>query len=690
MKNLRLFVFIGLAALLLGLFLTACGGGEEPTPTPQPEPTAVPPTTAPEPTDTPAPTEEPTAVPEPTDTPEPTEEPAASLTDLTSAEGGFSLQYPADWFVTDLFGFTMIASDEALLDEAEPGAEGAVVIVVSGPTDEFESDDPLAALNMAIDESIAGNDMEVVDGPTAVTIQGQDAAVATVKATADDGAPQTGYMALIMGRGDGAGRAGIVVGLAPTEMEDEVLPIFKEIANTVVIAEAAEAEAGDGGEQTAEGAPESQGFLLYGDTVSGEVTAGEVSAWDFIGLAGETIDIVATPTDGTLDLMVDVLDENGDSILEAGPVDENFDTEEILGLSLPADGTYYIVVRGFADAAGTYELTLGEAGAIGAPPVGGESGSIAFGDTVSGEVAEAGAVSSWRFSAIEGDLIGAVVTVFGDFDAVVDVVDEAGDSILDGARDASFGDENLLIDIPANGEYSIQIRGFEDSTGAFDLTLGYPMSNSVFASAELTEDEIDVGDVYPFIALAGDMVGIVVSPEDELDTAVLVEQDGAVVEGVGYAPDRGFDTVEGESYVFIAPEDGVYQFVVKNSVDTEFGGDTGAYDVDLHGSGNTIFELANQDAAAAITDESGYVEYAIRGLAGDTLTLEVEPYMDFDVVVMVTDLDGNLLQDATDAAGVGEIETLTYSFSEDDTIFIQVHDADGNADAVYVMTVTLE
>lgn len=72
--------------LALGLFLVACGGGEEaaeeapaptvaaaePTavpPTDVPQPTAVPPTKAPEPTAIPEPTEEPTA--------EPTEEPAA-------------------------------------------------------------------------------------------------------------------------------------------------------------------------------------------------------------------------------------------------------------------------------------------------------------------------------------------------------------------------------------------------------------------------------------------------------------------------------------------------------------------------------------------------------------------------------------------------------------------------------------
>ncbi|HID53280.1 MAG TPA: hypothetical protein EYP41_14760 [Anaerolineae bacterium] len=686
MKNLKPFVFIVLSALLLGLFLAACGGKEEPTP--QPEPTAVPPTTAPEPTDVPAPTEEPTAVPEPTDAPEPTEEPAAAMTDLTSAEGGFSLQYPADWYTADLFGFTIIASAEDLLDTAEPGAEGAVVMVLSGPTDEFESDDPLTALNMAIDESIVGNDMEVVDGPTAVTIQGQDAAVATVKGTADDGTPQTGYMALIIGQGDGAGRAGIVIGMAPAEMEDEFLPIFKDIANTVAITAAAEVESG-GGAAATEGIPESQGFLLYGDTVSGEVAAGDVSAWEFIGLEGEMIDIVVTPDD-TLDAVVNVLDESGASILENGEVDDNFDTEEILGLTLPADGTYYIVVRGFADGGGTYELTIGEAGAVTAPPAGGDSGGIAYGETVSGTVSEPGAISSWTFTAVSGDLVGLVVKVFGDLDAVIDMVDAGGVSLLETTRDTTLGNENLLVEIPADGDYTIQVAGFEDSTGSFDLTLGYPMSNSVFASAELTEDEVDAGQVYPFIALAGNMVGIIVSPEEGLDTAVLVEQDGVVVEGIGYAAERGFDTLDGENYVFIAPEDGVYQFVVKNSVDTEFGGNTGTYDVGLHSSGNTIFELADQDTTVAITDGSGFVEYAIRGLAGQTLTLKVEPYTEFDAVVMVTDADGNLLQEETDAAGAGEIETLTYTFDEEATIFIQVHDAAGAAGAVYVMTVSLQ
>ena len=690
MKNFKPFVLIGLSVLLLGLFLTACGG-EEPTPTPQPEPTAtdVPPTPVPEPTAVPEPTEEPTAMPEPTDTPAPTEEPAAAMTDLTNAEGGYSLQYPADWVAVDLFSFTMIASSEEALNGDNPASTGPVVIVLSSPLDDLETDDPLAALNTAVKEGMTGDTTEVTEGPEAITIQGQEAAVASVRATGNDGTPLSGYMALIIGQGDGAGRAGIVIGMAPAEMEDDVLPIFKDIANTVVVTAAAEAEAGDGGGQTAAGVPESQGFLLYGDNVSGEVAAGEVSAWDFIGLEGETIDIIVTPGDG-LDAMVDVLDESGASILEAGPVDDSFETEEILGLTLPASGTYYIVIRGFADGAGTYELTIGEAGTVGTPPAGGESGSIAFGDTVSGEVAEAGAISSWSFTANEGDLIGAVVVVYDDFDAVLDVVDENGNSIREDTRDASFGDENMLIEIPADGEYAIQVMGFEDSTGSFDLTLGYPMSNSVFAAAELTEDEIDLGDVYPFIAVAGDMVGIVVAPEEGLDTAVLVEQDDVVVEGLGYTPDRGFDTVAGEEYVFIVPEDGVYQFVVKNSVDTEFGGNTGTYDVDLHSSGNTVFELADQDATAAVTDESGFVTYAIRGLPEQTLTLEVEPYTDFDVIIALEDQESNLLQDVTDEGGVGEIETLTYTFSEDMVIFIKVHDADGAAGSVYVMTVTLQ
>lgn len=443
--------------------------------------------------------------------------------------------------------------------------------------------------------------------------------------------------------------------------------------------------------QTGEGVPQSQGFLLYGDTVSGEVTPGEISAWDFIGLEGETIDIIASPTDNALDLVVDVLDETGTSILESGPVDDSFGTEEIRGLTLPAQGTYYIAISGFADAAGSYQLTLAEAGTTAAPPSSsGETGSINYGDTVSGEISEPGAVSSWTFNADKGDIVGLIVTVNGDFDAVIDILDQSGASIRDGQRDATFGNEHMLVDLPEDGTYTIQVMGFEDSTGSFDLTLGEPMINSVFASAALTEEEIDQGDVYPFIGVEGEMVGIVVTPEESLDVAVLVEKDDQVVENIGYTPDRGFDTIGTEDYVFIVPETGVYRFVVRNSVDTEFGENTGTYDVELHGSGATVFELANGDGVASLTDESGYVEYAIRGLPDQTLTLEVEPYTDSDFMIELEDGDGNALTEAVNAGGVGEIETLTYTFTEDSTIFIRVSDVNGSANAVFVMNVTLE
>jgi hypothetical protein len=425
--------------------------------------------------------------------------------------------------------------------------------------------------------------------------------------------------------------------------------------------------------------------ISLGDTVSGAVVAGSTanSVWEYNGLEGEVIDIVVTP-DEELDAVVDMVDSSGFSILPSGEVDSSFGEEEVLGVDIPSTGAYYIVIRGFAGGGGDYTLSVTESGSggTGSGPVDGET--LSFGDTVSGEVASGG-TSSWSFvveSVPSIDLfVGAVIVPDGDFDAVIDVLDSNGNSVLySSPRDASFGMENVLIPLAEPDVYTIQVTEFSGVAGSYELTLGYPMANLVYASDELTDDNIDEGHAFPFeVWVAGEMVGILVEPADNLDVAVQVRQDGELMEELGWTAERGFDSsVGGEAMVFIAPDVDVYSFRVKNSED-DLGDNTGAYDVLLVGSSATVFELTFGDTVAAMTNVDGFVEYVISGLPGDVLELELESAdSDMDFVLELEDLDGNLLVGPVDETTAGNGELLSYTFESEELIVIRVREYFGD------------
>ena len=699
MKDLRKRQILSLIAiLLLGLFLVACGGGEEAADPPAEENTpaeeseeaeAVVEEVAeeePEPTPEPEPTDE----PEPTPEPEPTEEPEPemAMVEFESEEGGYALNYPEEWTSADLFGFGVIASSEELVDSPEPGAEGAIAIFFSGPRDEIGGDDPGEALAEVAAEAVGDDEFEIVDGPTDIEINGNQGSIITYEAAADDGTPITGYFVLLLGDE----HAVVMVASTPQADAETYLPVFESIRDSITLMDPVVAEAETESMEASGDLPASAGFLLYGDETTGSIAAGEPAAWDFIGLTGEVVDIVVTP-DGELDVVVDVVDESGASILADGEVDESFDAEEILALEIPSSGTFYIVLRGFADSAGDYTLSIVESGGEVSSGDGasGEAGSIAYGDVVSGVIDESGTPAEWSFAAQDGDVVGVVVTVLDELDATIDVFDSSGNSILENSpRDASFGDENYLIEIPEDGTYTISVGSFDTSTsGEFELQLGNPLTNLVFAEDSIEEEDIEEGHAFPFTVFeAGEMVGIIVEAEDGLDLAIQVTQDGELVDIPGADDERGFDSSVGmENFVFVVPEEGTYVFRVKNSQDdTE--GITGAYNVELAGSSNTVFELATGDSVAAKVNDEAYVEYVLNVLAGDSITFDVEPFTDSDFVIDIEDLDGNSFASVDDASS-NENESATVEFTEDQLVVIRVSEFFGGTDAVFVLTVTL-
>ena len=420
--------------------------------------------------------------------------------------------------------------------------------------------------------------------------------------------------------------------------------------------------------------PETEGMLLYGDSVTGSVTGSGPSAWEFIGLEDEVVDLIVEPLDDGLDVIVNVLDESGASILESGEVDESFGMEEIHALAITAPGTFYVTVTGFGGSVGEYQITLTETGAT----VTNGDNMIAYGDRVSGEIDAAGEMATWRFSGSEGDVVALALEPAGDFDAILDLQDSTGASILIGEeRDYSFDAEYAIVSLPGDGEYSIVVKGFEGSTGSYELAVNGAAGSVVSASDTLAEGDNEEGHAFPFTAPAGEVVGIVVEPEGDLDVVVEIQDgDGEALRSQPF--DASFGT---ESFAFGVPEDGNYSFRVKG-----FEGGLGSYEVTLLGSDRTIFELAYNDVVSGRTGADGLIEYAVTGLAGDIMTVAVESDSDIDPMIAVRDLDDNVLVEV-DEAVAGEVEELSYTFEEEALVIIRVRDFFENA-GNFVLTVT--
>ncbi|MEJ2746658.1 MAG: hypothetical protein P8183_01880 [Anaerolineae bacterium] len=644
MKSDRLRLFLTLLlVIVLGVLLTACGGKEEPTPTPEVINTPVPPP----PTDTPAPP--PTDTPEPTPTEVPT--PAIDYTRFESTDSGYAIEYPSDWFTDGVTGFTTFASAEELMDSPDPGEEGGVALVIAGTTADFGGDDAVSMLDQISSEMDPVQDMEITDGPTAVTINGNDGATMYIKGTTDNGTPLSVFMTLVT-KGD---NVVVMIAATPSKTEADFQPIFEDMANSIEVFEPA-----------APPLPESQGTLLYGETQTGSVTEAGPSAWNFIGLEGETIDIIVRPLADDFDLIFDLLDENGDSVLDI-EVDESFGLEELRDFTLPASGTYTISIYGYDGAVGDYEVTLAEAGSLTA-----STGTIRIGETASGSIVSANS-DTWVFTGKAGDFVDITVTPFDEFDLVVDVLDPDGVSLLDeGPVDDSFDTEFIrVLPLPVSGDYTIVVSGYEDEVGDYEVNVslsnGGQPGSILFASDTLEEAETEDGHAFPFTALAGEVVTFQVDPEFGFDVVIEIVNDDT---------DESLDEIDAttgfEEAVFTVPEDGNYYFLVKG-----FEGSFGSYDATLLGSDAVIFELAVGDGVIGRFGPDGLIDYFYRGAAGDTLVFTAETNDDLDLVMELTDLDNNVLQTVDDYEAGGS-ETLTYTFTEDLFVFLTVSEFNGN------------
>ncbi len=412
-----------------------------------------------------------------------------------------SLSYPEGWFIEEDSEIITIASDPSLVDLADELDTGVLGAVFTDSQDEFGGGTPQEMLSTAIDVFGISEDTNITSGPTATSINGQDAAVAELNFTTDSGTPMIGLTALV----SGFNRAAFVLVATPESEETQNRLALDTIVNSVTI-----------GELVQVGTSEVNGVVVYGDIIEGNIVAGAPSSWSLIGFEGDAVDIFVEPLSEELDVVVDVLDDSGMSILSDGEIDASFDTEEIRDLILPYEGNYTIAIHGFGDATGNYQLRVFLAGQLDGPA---EPGSqLSAFDTL-----EENDEHAFPFYAESGGIsINAVVSSYDNLDIVVGIYNDDNDELILEVDDA-FDIEEISYMVPDPGSYYILITGFDNAVGDYDVVLtGPPEITFELAFGDEVNGQLsDSSRIdYYFRAETGDTFTAIVHPDSNLDVVL--------------------------------------------------------------------------------------------------------------------------------------------------------------------------
>lgn len=579
-------------------------------------------------TPTPLPTAAPSSTPLPSTA---TTTPVETFVDYELSDQGLTFRYPQSWEVEPDNNTVAVASDAQLLTAQEFDTEGAGVLIVVGPVASFEGDTLEDALLAAVEGIDFTTNDRIIEGPTATTINGQQASRATIEGSAAGG-DQTLVIHVALVRS--ADRAAFVTAVTLQTLADQYAETLETLIQSVSLQSLASADS-----------MSPQGSLEYGQTVEGQVQAGASSGWTFIGVKGERIDVTVRPLQDDLDVTVDVHNVEGTSILPAGPVDDSFGTETIRGLSLPDSAQYTVVVSGFAEVSGPFELAIAEAGSL-------TSGqSIAIGDALNGSL-ELDDQDDYLFESVAREPIMVTVNPDGELDVVLEVIDDEGAIIYQ--EDRSYGQEQLSFTPDEGAQYILRVRGFAGASGDYTINLvagGVGSTGSTLVVSDSVDAGDEEGDDYPFTLDEGEIVRAIVDPDDEFDVVVEVWNDDS--DTLEESVDASFGR---EEVNFTAGQAGDYYFKVLGFEDQG-----GSYTITLNGPPGAIFELIAGDRVTADLGQSTVIEYYVRMEPGETVQISVEPDADTDIVAELLTLDaGNPLASA-DEGFSGESEQIAFT-----------------------------
>lgn len=356
------------------------------------------------------------------------------------------------------------------------------------------------------------------------------------------------------------------IALCPTDVDDETVEAELLTAETGITSPLAEEtspaeETGGGGQPVADIGAEVQGPIALDETVEGNLETGVSHAWVFSD-GPVVIDITVT-TDEDIDATIELYDPDN-VLLKQQDATFAGEPEELLGIDIPDDGDYTIVVRDFFDGAGSYTLSVTEGElAEGAPPSG--EGIFLFvqddGDPLNGGISSGDAlltllqpehdVTAWTASVDgplqEGDLEGYALVIWdtGDYQSadgffdentavILNYLDGGGSLFVTGSAPPLFGDLPLtpLADVEVSGDDPALIDGlavgdvyaldqsydailsdligdtFDDASTAFFLRgpdSDTPGAVAAFAVYDQEFEQRTVFILFPFVALPEDV-----------------------------------------------------------------------------------------------------------------------------------------------------------------------------------------
>lgn len=217
-------------------------------------------------------------------------------------------------------------------------------------------------------------------------------------------------------------------------------------------------------------------MISAGESITGSVNYPADEDWfQFEAEAGILYQANVT-LDGLADSQLRLVDQNGRTELSFNDDRTSDDLSSRLFFFVDHSGTYYLEVGGYQDETGTYELTFDESDddhgnlVTSATDLGAISTEVEF---VSGEITEYD--EDWFVFSAQAERFYAFETVFpGGRDTLTDtrlrLFDQTGEYLLaanDDHIDRTLS--KLIWQAPADGQYVIQVTGYDEAIGTYDL-----------------------------------------------------------------------------------------------------------------------------------------------------------------------------------------------------------------------------
>jgi hypothetical protein len=408
-----------------------------------------------------------------------------------------------------------------------------------------------------------------------------------------------------------------------------------------------------------------RGSIAYGVPASGVIDdANPRQTYTFDGLRGEVVSFELQVTDGDLDAVIVLTDDNG-ALIASG--DDSISTRDVrlAFVQIPRSAPYTVVVGrfgyGLGTTSGSFTLSARREGVSFA------SGSaLRYGDSVYNEITDMTPQVYYSFRAARGDILSVrMQRVSGDLDPFVQVVNAFG--LVIGENDEVIGSGSLdahitALAIPDDGMYAIVASRFGQaagrSRGSFVLTLETAAQSGLGASAEFalpltigvpTEGEISDARSALFYSFEGrrdEIISITMSRVGgELDTFVALA-DSNLQELI--SDDDGGGGQNSAIRDFVLPADGIYT-VIATRYQRADGATEGRYQLNVTSAG-TIFDDAPPGAlrieygttvTGRIDDRTPEITYVFYGREGDPITISLSRADgDLDPVVTLTDANG--------------------------------------------------